>query len=84
MLLVITIKPTGQIDLNSAEVELTGKAFELLRPLLHECAEHMPAALAGRSAMLAVAEMAEQRADHAALRKIGFTKLAVVLELSED
>lgn len=83
MLLVITIQPTGNIDLNSADVEMTGRAFDQLRPLLHECAAKMHTVLANRTALVEVAAMVEQRADHAALLGIGFTQVAIVRRIDE-
>jgi hypothetical protein len=94
MLLVVTLHPTGKIDLNSADVEMTGQALEVLRDQLCECALAIagapdpftvrsnpnPAKL-GKAQRLAM--MVEQDFDHGALRAIGFTKIAIVVELEQ-
>jgi hypothetical protein len=96
MLLVVTLHPTGKIDLNSAEVEMTGCALEVLRDQLGECAVAIADAAArrpfrtrsnpnptepGKAQRLAAA--VEDSFDHAALRAIRFTKIAIVVELEQ-
>jgi hypothetical protein len=96
MLLVVTLHPTGKIDLNSADVEMTGRALEVLREQLGECAVAIANAAAGRpfrtrsnpnptelGKAQRLAVMVEQYFDHAALRAIGFTKIAIVVELEQ-
>jgi hypothetical protein len=82
MLLVVTLHPTGKIDLNSAEVEMTGRALEVLRDPLSECALAIASDPANKLARLA--EMIEDGpTDHRELRAIGFTKIAIVIELEQ-
>jgi hypothetical protein len=81
MLLVVTLHPTGKIDLNSAEVEMTGRAFDVLREQLGECAVAIAAEPTGKAQRLAAA--VERVFDHRALRAIGFTKIAIVVELEQ-
>jgi hypothetical protein len=81
MLLVVTLHSTGKIDLNSAEVEMTGRALEVLREQLVECAVAIAGEPVGKAQQLAAA--VEGSFDHAALRAIGFTKIAIVIELEQ-
>jgi hypothetical protein len=82
MLLVVTLHPTGKIDLNSAEVEMTGRALKVLRESLGECAQAIVSDPANK--LVRLAEMIEDgQTDHRALRAIGFTKIAVVVELEQ-
>jgi hypothetical protein len=94
MLLVVTLHPTGKIDLNSADVEMTGRAFDVLREQLHAYAEACSPERrpypnrSGTPRWVGKAErlarwFEEKLFDHAALRAIGFTKVAIVIELEQ-
>jgi hypothetical protein len=96
MLLVVTLHTTGKIDLNSAEVEMTGRALEVLREQLGDVALAIANAPdrrpfrtrtnpnptePGKAQRLAA--MVEDGFDHGALRAIGFMKIAIVIELEQ-
>lgn len=77
------LRPRGQVGFMSSDVQKSGRASELLRPLTHEVvASILQAAKEGR--MLSHAASILDKMDRAALRELGFDRVALVINLAEE